>query len=277
MHSLRAPLGVLLAATLLAACGGSTPAATSGTGGGTAATGAPAATSGTGGGAATAEASTGTDGGGINLGGAVTALDDLDNFAFRMEMKASGASEFMLVPKEGSLVMEGTVILKPTPAADITMTTSDGTASPSAMGIRLVDNMSYVNLGGDQWMGSPVTDMDSEMSSYKPENLLGGFSSMSGLSAVGDETKNGIATTHYKGEDTSGLASTFGLPDGSWTTDVWIAKDGGYVVSESVLASAKAGAEAGTFTMTIDLTKANDPSLKVEKPANVMEIPSTAP
>ena len=38
-----------------------------------------------------------------------------------------------------------------------------------------------------------------------------------------------------------------------------------------------AGGDAGTFTMAIDLTRANDPSLTVEKPDNVMEIPSTEP
>ncbi len=267
MLRLRAPLGLLLAATLVAACGGSsTPAATSSSGGGTAATVAPAATDGSGGG------SSGSTGGEIDLGGAVSALEDLDNFAFRMEMKATGSSEFIMVPKEGALVMEGTVILKPEAAVDITMTTIENGASPAALGVRIVDGMSYVNMGGEQWMGSPVEDMEKEIASYRPETLLGGFSSVSGLTAVGDEDKNGVATTHYRGEDTTGMASMFGLPDGAWVTDVWIAKDGGFVVSESVTASAKAGDADGTFTMTIDLTQANDPSLTVEKPDNVMEL-----
>lgn len=279
MHRLRAPLGILLAATLVVACGGGTTPTASTGGGGSTATDVPAVSAGSTA-APEATAAGGTSGGAtgeINLGGAITALADLDNYAFRMEMKSSGTSEFMLVPKGGALVMEGTVILKPEPAADITMTTIEDGATPSGMGIRIVDGMSYVNLGGGQWMGSPVEDMETEMRSYRPEQLLGGFSSISGLTAVGDETKNGIATTHYRGEDSTGMASMFGLPDGSWTTEVWIAKDGGYVVSESVTAAAKAGADAGTFTMTIDLTKANDPTLKIEKPADVMEIPSTEP
>jgi hypothetical protein len=260
---------------LAAACGGgSTPAATAedGGGAGTTATEAPDAT-------ADGGTTSGSTDGEINLGGAVSALSDLENFAFRMEMKATGSSEFIMVPKEGALVMEGSVILKPEDkqAADITMTTIENDASPAAIGIRIVDGMSYVNLGGDQWMGSPVDDMTSEMASYKPESLLGGFSSVSGLTKVGDEEKNGIATTHYRGEDSTGMASMLGLPEGTWTTDVWIAKDGGFVVSQMVTAAAKAGADEGTFTMTIDLTKANDPSLTVEKPANVMEIPSIEP
>lgn len=266
MHRLRASLGIILAATLVAACGGgTTPAASSG-GGGSTATDVPAASSGST--TAPAASAAGGTSGEINLGGAVSALEDLDNYAFRMEMKASGSSEFILVPKDGGLVMEGSVILKPQPAADITMTTIENGATPAGMGIRIVDGMSYVNLGGDQWMGSPVADMETEMRSYRPEQLLGGFSSISGLSAVGDEQKNGIATTHYRAEDTTGMASMFGLPDGTWTTDVWIAKEGGFVVSESVTAAAKAGADTGTFTMTIDLTKANDPTLTIEKPAN---------
>jgi hypothetical protein len=265
---------ILAALLALAACGGgSTPAASAAPGATTAA--APSS----GAAATNAPAASADAGGGINLGGAISALADLESYAFRMEMKATGTSEFMLVPKDGSLVMEGTVILKPEAkqAADITMTTVQSGASPAVMGIRIVDGMSYVNLGGDQWMGTPVDDMASEMSSYRPESMLGGFSSVSGLSAVGDETKNGIATTHYKGEDSTGMASMFGLPDGAWTTEVWIAKSGGFVVSESITATAKAGADKGTFTMTIDLTKANDPSLAVKKPDNVMELPSTAP
>lgn len=273
------PVLILMLAAILAlgACGGgSTPAATTGSGG-SAATAAPGAT--TAPGSTDAPVASAATGGEINLGGAISALADLESYAFRMEMKATGSSEFMLVPKNGSLVMEGTVILKPEDkqAADITMTTTTDGASPAVMGIRIVDGMSYVNLGGDQWMGSPVEDMASEMSSYKPESMLGGFSSISGLSAVGDETKNGIETTHYKGEDSTGMASMFGLPDGAWTTEVWIAKNGGFVVSESVTASAKAGADAGSFTMAIDLTKANDPSLSVKKPDNVMAIPSMEP
>lgn len=269
----RPVLGILLAMLVAVACGGgSTPAATT-SGGGSAATPVPTADAGggTGGGEGT--------GGGINLGGAISALEDLDNFAFRMEMKATGSTEFMMVPKEGSFVMEGRIILKPADkqAADITMTTIENGASPSSMGIRLVDGMSYVNLGGDQWVGSPVDDMESQLSSYQPESLLSGFSSISGLSVVGDEEKNGLATTHYRGEDSTGLVSMFGLPDGVVTTDVWIAKDGGFVVSQAVTAQASAGGEDGTFTMSIDLTAANDPSLVVEAPDNLMEIPSFEP
>ena len=268
-------LALLLTAILaLGACGGgSTPAATSGTG----ATAAPGATDAPGAtaapGATDAPAATAA-GGEINLGGAISALADLENYAFRMEMKSTGSSEFMLVPKGGSLVMEGAVILKPEDrmAADITMTTTEDGASPAVMAIRLVDGMSYVNLGGDQWMATPVEDMAKDMASYKPESMLGGFSSVSGLSAVGDETKNGIATTHYKGEDSSGMASMFGLPDGTWVTEVWIAKDGGYVVSQLASVAAKSGADEGSFTMTIDLTRANDPTLTVEKPENVMDL-----
>ena len=41
-----------------------------------------------------------TAGGEIDLGGAVSALGDLDNYAFRMEMKSSGSSEFIAGPQE---------------------------------------------------------------------------------------------------------------------------------------------------------------------------------
>lgn len=277
MRRLRLPVAALLAVSLLGACGGgAAPAASSAPAGGTEGSQAPAATAAapaaTGAGTGS---SSGSTGGAINVGSAVGALADLSNYAFRIEMKSTGSSEFMLVPKEGSLVMEGTVILKPDPAADITMTTTDNAASAGVMGIRIVDGNSCVNLGGKDWMCSPVEDIAKEMEAYKPESMLGSFASMaSGLSPKGDETKNGVATTHYSGEDASGsYLSMFGLPSGTLTTDVWVAKDGGYVVSQQITAKSNDGA----FTMTMDLTKANDPSLKVEKPASLVELPSTNP
>jgi hypothetical protein len=49
----------------------------------------------------------------------------------------------------------------------------------------------------------------------------------------------------------------------TWSADVWVAKDGGYPVCMSIIASG--GSER--FEMTYDVTDVNNPSNKVEQPA----------
>jgi len=203
-----------------------------------------------------------------------SALDNLNNYTFVITMSSKGTSDFVGVPQGGSMSIEGSVIFKPEPqAADITMTTTGG-SSGGAMKIRIIGDMSYVNLGGDQWMASQDSSNQSTIDAYKPESLLGSYASMSGLNKVGEETKNGVPCDHFQSTEDSGYASMFGLPEGTWQMDVWTAKDGGYVISTLSTATAKAGAETGQFSMGVDITKVNDNSLKIEKPDNVMEIPS---
>jgi hypothetical protein len=273
-RTLPVPVGMLVAVLALAACGGgSTPAASSAPGATQAAgsTTAPATTSG---GAATEAPAASSAGGGINIGGAAASLDNLDNYSFKIEMKAEGGSEFMLVPAGGSLVMKGDVILKPTPAVDVTMTTSGGGAA-SAIGYRIIGPTAYVNLGGDSWMAAPADDAEKAVDAFKPEQMLGSFSSLEGLSKVGEEDKNGIPSDHYSSAADPGIGDMFGLPGATWTSDVWIAKDGGYVVSAALTATGKsASGEQGTFSMTVDVTGANNPNLVIEPPKNVTEIPS---
>ena len=267
------PVLMLVAVLALAACGGSTPAASSEPGATPAAgtTAAPAATSG----AAGTEAPAASPAeGGIDIGSAAASLDNLDNYSFKIEMKAEGGSEFMMVPSGGSLVMEGDVILKPTQAVDVTMTTGDGTTT-SVIGYRIIGDTAYINLGGDSWMAAPADDAQSAVDAFKPEQMLGSYSNLEGLSKVGEEDKNGVPSDHYSSTADPGIGSMFGLPGATWTSDVWIAKDGGFVVSAAMTATGKnESGEQGTFVMTVDVTGANDPNLVIEPPKDVTEMPS---
>jgi len=274
MHHLRRTLAVsLFAALLVASCGGgSTPATTSGDEGATAA---PAGATTAPGGETTAPAGGGTGSGEINLGSAAGALDNLDNYQFRIAMTTSGTAEFIGVGKDAGTVMEGGVVFKPEPqAAQVKISSTGGAAAGSAMEMRIIGDMSYINIGGDQWMASKDDNAQASIDAYKPESLLGSYASVSDLKKVGDEEKNGVQTTHYQSTNDMGMAGSFGLPDGKWVLDVWIAKDGGYVVATQATAEAKEGADTGSFTMSVDITGANDPSFKIEVPQNIMEIPS---
>lgn len=267
-HGLTCASVLALAVSLVvAACGGSTSSAAPASG--TAA--APGPTTGTG--ASTAPgASPGS--GAIDIGAAAAGLDNLDNYSFRIAMQAGGGSDFMMVPSGGSLTMEGDVLLKPSEAVDVTMTTSDGT-NESEIGYRIIGDTAYISLGGDSWMAAPADDAENAIDSFKPDQMLGSYSSLEGLAKVGEEEKNGIATDHYASTADPGIGDMFGLPGATWTSDVWIAKDGGFMVSALMVATGtnEAG-EAGTFTMSVDVTGANTPGLTIEPPENVTELPS---
>jgi hypothetical protein len=89
------------------------------------------------------------------------------------------------------------------------------------------------------------------------------------MKSVGDETKNGMATTHYQADAktlaaaAAGLAF-FGLTNPKWSWDVWVAKDGGYVVSYSMNGTGDAGS---SMTMSLDITDVNSPSNVVATPS----------
>lgn len=262
---------LLIAGLALVACGGGSTSAASPGSGATAAPGATDAPAATNGGVATEAPAASVAGGGINIGVATSALNDLDNYRFRMSMAAEGAAKFSLVPSGGSMTIEGSVIFRPARAADITMTTVGG-PTDGTMAIRIIEDMAYVNLdGSDEWMASPDDGEQSTVDSFKPETFLGSYASMTGLQKVGDEDKNGIASEHYRSTEDVGYAGSFGLPDGKWTMDVWIAREGGYVVATQAIAEASGGADNGKFTMTVDVLAANDPSMKVEVPENVTQ------
>jgi hypothetical protein len=270
-RSLPALVLTLVAVLALAACGGSTPSATSGSG----VTAAPAATEAPG---ATTEPDATEPGGSageINIGGAAANLENLDNYSFRIEMKSEGASEGMmgLVAAGGSLVMEGSVQLKPTEAADVRMIMSDG-STESTISYRIVGDTAYTAFG-DTWMATPADEAGSAIDSLKPDQLLSGYSDISGLAKVGEEDKNGIPSEHFQSTEDPGIGGLFGLPEASWTMDVWLAKDGGFPVSTVIVAEGKSDTgETGKFTMSVDVTSVNDPNLVIEAPEDVMELPS---
>jgi hypothetical protein len=273
-RTISVPALMLVALLALAACGGgSTPAASSAPGATPAAgsTTAPAATSG---GEATEAPAASSAEGGIDLGDAAASLENLDNYSFKMEMKAEGGSKGMMgmVASGGSIAMEGALQLKPVEAADITMTLGDGSQS-TEIGYRIIGDKAYMNLGGDSWMAAPAEDAASTIDSLKPDKLLKGYATAD-MSRVGEEDKNGIPSVHYQSTADPGIGSMLGLPTATWTIDTWIAKDGGFPVSALIVAEGKNEAgEAGSFSVSLDVTSINDPNLKIEAPAKVQEMP----
>ncbi len=211
---------------------------------------------------APAETPEATSGSGVS--DPIGALADLTSYKLKMAITAANVTGGL--GALGNIGMDGTVILKPEKAADMQLTM--GGAGP-AFHVVEVGGKQYVDIGTGL---IPSTDpsQSSMVDSLSPEKMFGSFGSFaSQMQVVGDETKNGVATTHLKaGSDIlstlgSTLGSTFGIPDGNWTMDVWVAKDGGYAVSWVMKGTGAGGAEAG---ISLDLTNVNDPANTVKGP-----------
>ena len=211
-------------------------------------------------------------GGGDNgslLGGAAAKLDDIASYKFSMTfagtyfgsylgMLGGGASATAGAP----VTFSGTVITKPAKAADITI---------GGMHIIEVDGMQYMDLGAGTFYSSPATGT-SLADSFSPSSFFSmgvDSSSASGYKLVGEEQKNGVTALHLQADAAAlkSYGSIFGVPNGTWSADTWIAKDGGYPVSMSIVGKAADGTDA--FGLSFDITNINDPGLKVTKPANV--------
>lgn len=258
--------GVAALALLVAACGGSSSAAPS-----TGATAAPptseatmpAETS-----PAATEAATAaptTEGTVPDITTGTAALANLESYRMTITMAMKGLQESLFSAFGDGLTLDATIVTTPVKAADLTM--SMGTAGQTMdIGYRLIGDKAWINLGGDSWMETSAEDAGSTVDSFAPDQMLRGFSNLSGMSAVGDEEKNGVATTHYtaSGSELAGaLNDQIGLVDGTWTVDYWVAKDGGYPVAYVVEGK---GANDASFSMSLAISDINSPSNTIETP-----------
>jgi hypothetical protein len=115
-----------------------------------------------------------------------------------------------------------------------------------------------------------VTPMTAAFAAFRPEQLFGtAFGTLgSDYHLVGTESKNGVNCQHFQGDASigtffSGLAGV----SGTWSSDVWLAVDGGYLVSSNVQAAGATATSAGSFSIDVEITNVNDP-------ANVLTAPS---
>ncbi len=195
---------------------------------------------------------------------ATTALDALDSYAFRVEIASTSSASG--APITSRTVMSGVVVNRPEKASSLEQAEVDAAGN-------VTSGSAIVVIGGDAWIRSlpgdsawtaiPATQADAfiqAMASFRPEQLFGlYFAGVGGsFAAAGTETKNGVDATHYEGDD--GVGAIFGAIagfQGTWTSDVWIANDGGYLVHSEASAESVAGSAAGSFLSLVDITDAN--------------------
>ena len=92
---------------------------------------------------------------------------------------------------------------------------------------------------------------------------------VSGFGAVGDETRNDVACTHYSGSQSLGnlYASMTG---GTFQAELWIARNGAFPVRGRYLVP-QAGNPSG---YTFEITNVDDPTNAVTAPSNVVPLSS---
>jgi hypothetical protein len=202
-------------------------------------------------------------------GDAAAALANLTSYKFRIAITSTNATSGL--GSLGDISMEGTAVLKPTPAADVVMKMG---ASGGSMDFRMIQvgDKSWMNLG-DSWTETTDPSQSNLLDSLSPEKLFGSSvgSFASGMTAVGDETKNGIACTHMRAgaEALAGMnavmASSFGVA-GTWVVEYWVAKEGGYLVSAMMKGTGTNEGKPSETSISIDLRD-------LDNPANVVNAP----
>jgi hypothetical protein len=191
---------------------------------------------------------------------ATTALDALDSYSYSVEIEAvdtaSGTSHTRLSGTVDN-AQDGRLLNQQTLDADGNVTDESA--------ILIIGTGAWLRQGGDdaEWTAVPAAQADvfvQSLAAYRPEQMFGlYFAGFGGnFAEVGSETKNGVETTHYQGDEALGamLGAIAGV-QGKWSSDAWIATDGGYLVHSEASAAGESGGTGGSFKIVVDITDIN--------------------
>lgn len=160
-----------------------------------------------------------------------TSLDELTSYRYVMEMEIT-ATDSTGEETTQSVQMELAVSSDP-PATSMIMT-AEGTEEIEDMGemqFVQIEDTSYINMAGMGCVALPADD-NAAMST---DELTDGFSpeaiteDLENVSFEGEETINGIDVLHYS-YDESALTAEEAIGITSMTGDIYVAKEGGYMV-----------------------------------------------
>lgn len=190
-------------------------------------------------------------------------LSDLDSY--RVAVTSTG-----LVPAssaDGKVTMTSTIIQTDSPAAAFTMTGVDG-LDGGRLDAVVIGDEAWLRPAGGRWQKSPggAADFDAAFTALSPIDLATGFESLaSAIVTIGPEKKNGIATVHYRADSGDSDTAAAGLTTGA--ADLWLARDGGYLVALVVNGSWDIDGTPTPVTLKIDVTHVNDRANVVKAPA----------
>ena len=208
-------------------------------------------------------------GNGSGLTGASSAFSNISSYKFSMTLAGGEFGSMLSAFGSGTsgdtpFTMSGTVTVKPQKAADINM---------GSFHIVEIGGFDYIDMTGAGTFYKTTASGAGLADSLSPATMFSGLvgsSSSSGYGKVGSGSKNGVAADHYQAstEALAAYASTQGVTDATWSSDVWIAQNGGYPVSMSIIAVASDKTIA--YEIKFDITNVNDPANKVTAPAKVL-------
>lgn len=202
-----------------------------------------------------------------SLDGGAAALSNLTSFKFKMTVVGGDLSDNTLsslpnAPTDGVFKVSGTYILVPDTAADITV----------------AGCLHEISVGGSDYQDpgaqgsftqsdtpSPLVDQ------LSPSAVYSAFDFTTGFALVASGSTDPAGTDHYQAGDAAlvEFASVSGVQDASWTADVWVARDGGYPVRISIVATTSATNKTVVYERSFDLTDVNAATNKVTAPTNV--------
>ncbi len=203
------------------------------------------------------------------VGEAAGKLADLTSYRFAVTLTAKGLAAGSAF-KDGSVKMSGTIILKPTKALQFGLDSS-GQGQTGKLSFIVIGDQAWFDFGGgyQEAPAGQAGSLDETFKAFEPETLFGQTYSnyADQLKEVGSETKNGVESTHYTADESvlGALSAVYGVT-GSWSMDLWLAKDGGYLVSAAIKGAGQSGTEAGEFNLTMDITNIDDPANAVNPP-----------
>jgi len=213
--------------------------------------------------------------GGFDFSPAAEALNNLDSYKFNVEIISANAQGGQGAVIEGTATMSGTVIKAPSEASSLHLVTKDKDGN-------VTDDTEIVIIGPAVWLrsGGPLGTWEAipaetapifiqSMAGFRPEQMFSLYFAPIGTDneRVGDEDKNGVPTTHYRGGEAVGaILGTIAGVQGSWTSDVWIARDGGYLVASEAGVQGSDASGGGSFSLIVNITD-------IESADNVVEPP----
>lgn len=197
---------------------------------------------------------------------AAKALDDLTSYRFRVSVTGSTAG----APAAGEgMTMEGTVVLSPERAMDLTI--AAGLTGDEALRYVLIGDQAWMDMGSGGSMPMDTQTIEEMFESFSPAELFatsyGDY--LDGMTLVGDEEKNGVATRHWSASESTlaAAATLYGGGVADWQMDTWVSRDGGYLVSAVMGGSVTAEGETSSYQVAIDLFDIDSPTNVVKPPA----------
>ncbi len=177
------------------------------------------------------------------LQAALDAMKAVKSYHYKMTTETSAAT--------GAQTIEGDMILPDKMSMTINM---------SAGGQTIETKM--IRIGGTTWtnVGGKWTQMQLPVA-INPSDLTN-MGNISDVQNLGDDTVDGIATTHLRYKSTMADPTGAGATLNS-TAEVWIDKATHYTVQ---IVSSSDIATTGTTKVTMKMSKFNDPSIKIEAP-----------